>query len=454
MSDMEIDLENLLFDLDNPRFNGLSDQRAALQEIVSNQGDKLFKLAQDIAQQGLNPTERVSVIKSNGDKHIVVEGNRRLAASKLLCNAARLDNMEISNSMKTKFKKLAERFDTSLVDPMPCVLFDSREEANHWIELRHTGENKGIGIVSWDSQATARFRGKRTSLHALEFVRTKGVLTPGVVAQLDNFNFPITNLDRLLGDPEIRTALGLKKSSGSLQSSVSADHLARALGRIITEIATAAITVSDIKRKDDRANYLDRIRDDLPDLATSSVAPYDLSSTTQGKESSTNQPDKKSNKTGQNKSVPASTNRSTLIPQGCVLSIKEPRINNVYKELRKLDVEKYPNAVAVLSRVFLEMSVNHYMNVFNLTGKDELKPRIDIVCDDLKTKKVNQNILKSIRLATSQTGAPFSVDLLNGYVHNQFVNPDAKTLKTAWDNVQPFFETLWQQVGHSKQAKS
>jgi hypothetical protein len=94
------------------------------------------------------------------------------------------------------------------------------------------------------------------------------------------------------------------------------------------------------------------------------------------------------------------------------------------------------------------------MNVFNLTGKDELKPRIDIVCNDLQTKQVNKNILKSIRLATSQIGAPFSVDLLHGYIHNPFVHPDAKSLKTAWDSVQSFFETLWQQVKLSKQAKS
>jgi hypothetical protein len=218
MSDMEIDLENLLFDLDNPRFNGLSDQRSALQEIVSNQGEKLFKLAQDIAQQGLNPTERVSIIKNSDDKHIVVEGNRRLAASKLLCNAARIDDMKISNLIKTKFKKLSERFDKSLVDPMTCTLFDSREEANHWIELRHTGENDGAGIVPWDGQATARFRGNNPSLHALEFVREKGVLTSDVVAQLDTF--PITNLDRLLGDPDIRSALGLKKSSEGVNNSV------------------------------------------------------------------------------------------------------------------------------------------------------------------------------------------------------------------------------------------
>ena len=441
MSDLELDLENLLFDLENPRFNGLPDQRAALQQIVENQGEKLWKLAQDIARQGLNPTERVSVIRDEkGDNHVVVEGNRRLAASKLLCNPARLNDMNVASSLKARLKKLAEHFDLTLVDPMLCVLFDSREEANHWIELRHTGENEGAGIVPWDGQATARFRGNNSSFQALEFVRGKGVLSDDVNAQLENF--PITNLDRLLGDPDVRAALGLKKIGGKLQSSVSSDHLARALGRIVTEIAMGTITVSDIKRKDDRTRYLDRIRDDLPDQNTSSPILYDLSSPAQ--RGGNSQPTKI--KPNHNRSAPTSSNRDTLIPRGCIIFIEESRIDNVYKELRGLDVVKKPNAVAVLSRVFLEMSVNHYMKTFGLSGKDELKPRIDLVCNDLQNKKVDKDILKAIRLATSQPGAPFSIDLLNGYVHNKFVHPDANSLKTAWDSVQPFFVSLWQQV--------
>lgn len=348
--------------------------------------------------------------------------------------------MDIATSLKAKIKKLAANFDLALVDPMPCVLFDSREEANHWIELRHTGENDGAGIVPWDGQATARFRGNNTSFQVLEFVRGKGVLSDDVNAQLENF--PITNLDRLLGDPDVRAALGLKKVDGKLQASVSSDHLARALGRIITEIAKGTITVSDIKRKDDRTRYLDQIRDDLPDQRIDSLSPYDLAFSAQ-EDGNNRLTETKSN---HNRSAPTSSNRNTLIPRGCVIFIGEPRINKIYKELRGIDVNKNPNAVAVLSRVFLEMSVNHYMKTFGLSGKDELRARIDLVCGDLQNKKIEKNILKAIRLAISKLGAPFSIELLNGYIHNSFIHPDAISLKTAWDSVQPFFASLWQQV--------
>jgi len=433
--DVEIPIEDLLFDLENPRFDGLSDQRSALQEIVANQGEKLIRLANDIVQQGLNPTERVSVIKAEkGKKRIVVEGNRRLAVSKLLCNTARLDDLEVSASVKEKLKKLASKFDPAIVDPMPCVLFESRDEANHWIELRHTGENKGAGIIPWDGQATARFRGKSISLQVLNYVRANGNLKNEIANLLDDF--PITNLDRLLGDPDFRHHLGLHREKNVLQSSLAPKQLIKGLKRVVSDIATGEITVTDIKRKENRKEYLGKIKDDLPDMTKTVSEPYGLNGAPVGPQ------DNKAPK----RSAPSSASRQNLIPKTCTIHIDVPKINDVYRELRSLSVDKHTNAVAVLSRVFLEMSVNHYMETFGLKCKDELKPKIDAVREDMKDKKVPVNILKAIGLAASQQGAPFSVDLLHAYVHNQYVSPESKALRKAWDGVQPFFLALWQQI--------
>lgn len=438
--DIEISIEDLLFDLENPRFDGLSDQRSALQEIVANQKEKLVRLANDIVQQGLNPTERVSVIKADkGKKYIVVEGNRRLAVSKLLCNTARLDDLDVSPTVKEKLKKLANKFDSAVVDPMPCVLFESRDDANHWIELRHTGENQGAGIIPWDGQATARFRGKSASLHVINYVRANGNLKKEVANLLDDF--PITNLDRLLGDPDFRHHLGLHKEKDALQSSLAPKQLIRGLKRIVSDIATGEITVTDIKRKDDRKAYLGKIKNDLPDMTQTVPKVYDL----------TGAPVVPDGNKPPSKSVPSSAKRLNLIPKTCIIHIDVPKINDVYRELRSLSVDKHTNAAAVLSRVFLEMSVNHYLETFKIKCKDELKPKIDAVSQDMRGKGVAASVLKAIGLAASQKGVPFSVDLLHGYVHNQYVSPDPKFLRKAWDGVQPFFLALWQQI---KQAST
>ena len=81
-----ISLQNLLIDLQNPRYDPRTNQREAIITIVNEQGSKLVALADDIVNEsGLNPSELPMVMPS-GDENtfIVMEGNRRLTALKLL----------------------------------------------------------------------------------------------------------------------------------------------------------------------------------------------------------------------------------------------------------------------------------------------------------------------------------------------------------------------------------
>ena len=48
MGNVELNLDELLLDLTNPRFDGLADQRDALEKIAVSRGCKLVNLAEDI----------------------------------------------------------------------------------------------------------------------------------------------------------------------------------------------------------------------------------------------------------------------------------------------------------------------------------------------------------------------------------------------------------------------
>ena len=80
----QISVNNILLDPRNPRIPPASeplDQRSLIAELVDH--DKVYELAQKIAQNGYYPVESLIVIKEDG-KMVVIEGNRRLAALKLL----------------------------------------------------------------------------------------------------------------------------------------------------------------------------------------------------------------------------------------------------------------------------------------------------------------------------------------------------------------------------------
>ena len=69
------------------------------------------------------------------------------------------------------------------------------------------------------------------------------------------------------------------------------------------------------------------------------------------------------------------------MPKGCPVNVTDNRIAEIYKELRTLKLEEgpspAPNAIAVLLRVFLEMSVDHFLenNGGSLTATDNGRVR-------------------------------------------------------------------------------
>ena len=77
---------DLCLALDNPRLTDSQDENEELQKIVNEQKQKIVVLAEDIIDHGLNPLDTVAVYPSEirEGKYIVAEGNRRIAAIKIL----------------------------------------------------------------------------------------------------------------------------------------------------------------------------------------------------------------------------------------------------------------------------------------------------------------------------------------------------------------------------------
>ena len=107
---------------------------------------------------GINPSDLTIVIpsKDNKGKFIILEGNRRLAAIQLLSDPT-LASMGYDTKHVNLLKMQGERYKKSPINKLLCVVFNQRDEAYHWIELRHTGENQGRGVVSWGAKEKARF---------------------------------------------------------------------------------------------------------------------------------------------------------------------------------------------------------------------------------------------------------------------------------------------------------
>lgn len=439
---LPIKIANLLIDLRNPRYEIRSSQHDALATISRDQGLKLYNLAEDIVDKGLNPSDIPIVTPADEPgSYTVLEGNRRIAALKLLSSPSLVASLDLPSSILKKYNSLIDQAKGTLPTELQCVVL-SREDANNWIMLKHTGENEGVGIVTWDGRARHRFRGASPALQAVELVEASNLLDDDTRAKLPKI--AITNIERILGTPDARRLLGVDVKNDKLILNAPEDNALGRLALVVSDVANRTIRVTDLDAKDQRFAYAQDIAArPLPKPAASAVS---------------HQPSTGSKPTVATRISP---DRSTLIPKHFKLRISQTRINRIYGELQRLNAEHYVNSCAVLLRVFVELSVDDYAQRHRVTLKATprskkssraassprdmtLREKLKTVADHLEARRAcSKHELQGIRTLISNRNHVISVDTLNAYVHNKDYNPTATDLKTSWDNIQVFIERLW-----------
>jgi len=440
-----IRLENLLIDLQNPRYDARTDQRDAYRTIAQEQGMKLLSLAADIVDNGLNPCEHPIVTPTDdGSLFVVLEGNRRIAALRLMTDDQFRDSLVLPRRLCDRFKELRQRA-VSLPSDIACAVLP-REKATHWIYLRHTGENEGRGVIGWDGLARHRFRSRRSpALQAIDMVRDAGFLRQ-VPKQMQD-KIAITNIERILVTPAARSLLGVDVKNGELVLTASRDEALGRLALVVIDVASRAIKVTHLDSREQRVKYAQEVAN--RPLPTRGGAQPPAGATAGGAT------------TSKAAGTRTTSYRSTLIPKRLRLAAKPIRIVRICGELQKLNVHAFTNSCAVMLRVLVEMCVHDYAGRHAISLRVPAKPNprvpgrpqtremsmrqvLDTIADSLEqTKRCTHEELYGIRTVASNRNHVLSVDSWHAYVHNLHFNPTAEELKTCWDNVQPFIEGLF-----------
>lgn len=450
MTPISVPVSKLDFDLHNPRYPEQSSQREAFEKTLLDSIGKSQKLADHIVANGQNPIELIAAFETEDRRFVVLEGNRRTAVLKALNKPVLLDALPSGVGVPAfvkRMKSLAARVEKGTISKVGLVVFPSREDADVWISLKHTGENEGAGTVSWDGTQSARFRKGDAGLNLIDFGKTKNWFTDEELTERGAF--PISTFNRLLDDPTIRKALGLERSAGKLISTVEVDELAKGIKQVVSDLATGKWNVTKLKSKADRKHYLDQLpKGTLPTPsgdATGWIIDPD----------SAQQPDSKRAAQSRIRSRPI--NRTTLIPKEFVVStsVHSPRLNKIYQELKKLSVEKHENAVAVLLRTYIELSLDDFIARESVTVvkkkpnsyQASLADKATSSAAHLKSKgeldKTQEAIVQRlVGAGPDPTAQTASITNLHGFVHSRHASPIASELLTIWDNISVFIRLI------------
>ena len=406
-----------------------------------------MRLAESIVEHGLSPIEKFMVmeVSPKPQRYVALEGNRRVTVLKLLANPAVMTGLDMPEGIRRSLERLASIFDRSKVEPIDAFEVSSREEGRYWIELRHNGEDEGRGVVAWKPIVAARYREKEPAIQAFDMVIEHGGFEEAEAEDIRT-GFSLTTLRRLLDSKDVRAELGLSVENGQLKTILPGHELIKPLRRIVRDIAAKTVDSRKFNKTERMLEYVRSFpKADSPDFSNKvATRPVEAIQKTEFAKART--------KSAASKRV-ASAERRHAVPRNCQLNVTNNRIAEIYRELRILKLDEAPNAIAVLLRVFLELSVDHFLtqNGRSLSfpapgGRDVLKPldkklaeTVEIMVGIGVPKKDFDPITRSLSVAKS----PMNVELLHMYVHNRFATPIRSELSAAWDHAQPLLEKIW-----------
>jgi hypothetical protein len=407
---------SLKLDDQNPRLpstitSGAQRQGKIIDYLVEH--EHVYELVKTIAVQGYFPNEEPIVCKEEG-KYIVLEGNRRVAAAKILLHPDLLH----SSTKQKNLSRLLDNFDINQIKRLEVRIAPSREAADVIIVNRHT---EGAPIEKWDKTKQDRFfhnrfiGGETIDELSLKFNISKGALKDGlkrfnVYGELlalnipenikskieDETSFNMTNVERFYNSKPGKEFLNVEfDNAGNVVHHLPKIEYQRRLmivGEWVVKDKLNSRTFGDEKQQKALINEISK----SPGLELSVVPnkKYQAQYSNTGVEAL----EEEKNPEGLKKTISAgkAVPKNKLMSSDIKWHTGIDRLDKIFREIKAANLNTQFNSAAVLFRSYLDMVVYQYLNnngsITELI-REEQKKRDD---ENIKRKDRLVNFISSI----------------------------------------------------------
>jgi len=436
--DRQIPLADIDFDLVNARVPEQSSQHEALLELIADQGEKLANLAEDIGQLGeLSPIDKFLVIPGERGRYTSAEGNRRLAAMRLMAQPSLAAGTDVAR----RFNQLHARYGDKIPKTLDCIVTD-RESADLWVERKHDRAMNGVGVEQWSSTARTRFGTRRRGTTPLaqriiDQVRQLPHLTKQERDSIDD-GVAASTVHRVLHDRNFREALGYDITHNEVRA-VDPGKFMQTAKKVVTDIASKKVKVGQVYDAEDRKRYLRQFSKMKPSSNRRDAQPTIVIGQKTATIAATPAPAPRKAR--------GYRQRSTLVDPSFRVVIRKAKPAQLLKEMKRLKVADHRMLLAFGLRTFIEISCYEFQERHGarMPGRPELHVRIGRCEAMLQTLGVPAAELRGARrFANAQSDHVLATDTLHSYVHNPSFVPTAEDLITQWNNLQPFLIGLWE----------
>lgn len=473
---LEIGIKNLSLWDENPRFpeEYFSKREAELVEYFLRKKEfKIQSFAQEVAKDfDLPQLEKIVVLRLKG-KYIVLEGNRRLVAYKILLNPT----LTTDQPLRRLFEELKKKTKISGSFKLEANVTTVKEEGLRFVDRKH---NRGNNEVGWGEPerrnfAVRRFHGKNKDVLRVELGNAvKKLSLPDAIKEAVLSKGLVTTFYRIVDSASARKKLAY----GVSDSGVIRIKNQKKFNDLLKVITYNVWIKKDFNGGEVDSRSLNKtlaIDKYVFGLLSKNVVRVDDEIKTSTKETLFGE--RVILAPSRSRSNQLSVDRKFLINSS--IYIQSPRINDIYDELRKkIEVDITPNASAVLFRVFMECSIDCYIDAHKLKIQDDTKlaGKILLVTEHLEdalalrrlaeegNRSPTPNEFKKAkgkvkfkcmrRVATKDNNSILSVETFHDFVHDYRTSPIPSELKKHWDNLDSFFVALWNSFVSTKKRRT
>lgn len=474
---------SLSLDLSNFRHLPQSTEAEAVKAIIAIDQDRFWALAKSLLDDGYHTNESILLLKtSKGEKVLTVkEGNRRIAAIKLILGILKVKDLDIPANVQADIKGITKERKDDLT-AVPCLVYESTEMAVlDRILTRIHGKGDKAARTEWTAVAKARHaRVKDASgepgLDLLEHYLATGKNFSQIQKEKWAGDYPLTVLDEALQKLAPRFNLKGKREV--------ADHALK--GKLKTNFADLLFAIGEgtftFKKLRDAEKNLLTTKFGFPDLPTdASATGGGTSGTTSntagtsggqgaGATGSSAASPGASGQGGGTAPQPAAPKKAKALalndPQSVIQQLKKfkpvgknrGKVTSLVKEavMLNLEADGQPHAFCFLLRSMFEISAKAYCDdhasdpngpkAVKADGDD--RKLVDVLRDvtaHLKNGSSDRGMVKRLHGAGTELTNPegiLSVTSMNQLVHNPKFSVTGANISTVFNNIFPLLEAL------------
>lgn len=479
----QLEIQKLSIDLKNFRTTPQKKESDAVKAMISIKPDRFFAIMESIIEDGYLPTENIILLK-DGNKLIVKEGNRRIAALKLIHGHFRISDYGIPSSIIEKIKALDATWKKENAK-VPCTVFSSTEadKADKVVTLAH-GKGEKASRDPWNSVARARHNrdvknASEPALDILEKYLKTGQNLTGQQKERWGGDYPLTVLNEAISKIYSRFSV---ISSTELAKKYPKINFLAGFEEMIRDIGLEQLETREIRNTDNVHDFA--LKYNIKPIPQPQTTPQAASTSNTNSPNSQNpaatiQPSATSAPNAQNQNAATnntqpqagqSTTQNANPPAGpraysindpkhvsAQLKKFSPRGNNRQKvvalrdELKKLKINDNPIAFCLILRSIFEISAKVYAQEKSISltksgGKEKkLAELLRDITNDLTNNNSNMAMVKILHGAMTEitkTDGLLSITSMNQLVHNITFSIVPQDICTLFGNIYPLLESM------------